>query len=167
MKIKLAKLRGEWAELQFMLRVIELGLKVSKPWGEVAHYDCVVEHKGRLARVQVKSTMFKDRGGYSCTVRGSSGPYEGHPFEFLAAYVFPEDVWYIIPADLVVGQGSIALYPKLKRSKYELYREAWDLLRGGGRVERMEACAEETVGENFAGVDPRNGFDLPYDTSEE
>jgi len=144
MRIKLAKLRGEWAELQFMLRAIELGLKVSKPWGEATHYDCVVEDKGRLARVQVKSTMFKDRGGYSCTVRGSAGPYEGHPFEFLAAYVFPEE--------LVIGHGSIALYPKLKRSKYELYREAWDLLRGGGRVDRIEACAEEGVEEGFAAV---------------
>ena len=57
--------------------------------------------------------------------------------------MFQEDVWYIIPAELVIGQGSIALYPKLKRAKYEMYREAWDLLRGGGRVDRMEACAEE------------------------
>ena len=47
-------------------------------------------------------------------MRGSDGPYEGDPFEYLAAYVFQEDLWYIIPAEMVVGQGSIALYPKLK-----------------------------------------------------
>src|SRR2546430_13790941 len=35
-----------------------------------------VEHEGHFVRVQVKSTMFKDRGGYSCTVRGCRGPYE-------------------------------------------------------------------------------------------
>jgi hypothetical protein len=54
---------------------------------------------GEVRAVQVKSTMFKDRGGYSCTVRGSSGPYEGDPFEYLAAYVFQERSWYIIPGN--------------------------------------------------------------------
>jgi len=104
--------------------------------------------------VQVKSTMFKDRGGYSCTVRGSEGPYQGDPFEYLAAYVFQEDLWYIIPAALVVGQGSIALYPKLKCAKYGPYKEAWHLLRKDGaepgKVDRIEACAEETAVERVS-----------------
>src|SRR5215471_9552130 len=65
------KLRGEWVELNFMMRAIELGLHLNKPWGEVMPYDFAIEHKGQFARVQVKSTMFEDRGGYSCTVRGA------------------------------------------------------------------------------------------------
>ena len=148
MGIKHPKLRGEWVELKFMLRAIELGLHLNKPWGEVLPYDFVIEHRARFARVQVKSTMFIDRGGYSCTVRGSDGPYEGDPFEYLAAYIFQEELWYIIPAELVVGQGSVALYPKLKRAKYEPYKEAWHLLRAGrepARVDRIMACAEEEV----------------------
>lgn len=151
MKIKHAKLRGEQVELLFMLRGIEEGLHLSKPWGEATHYDFIVEHLGRAARVQVKSTMFEDRGGYSCTVRGSEGPYQGDPFDYLAAYVFQADMWYIIPAEMVVGQGSIALYPRLKRSKYGEYKEAWDRLRGPARVDRIEANADETFAEDFAG----------------
>ncbi len=92
-----------------MLRGIEEGLHLSKPWGEATDYDFIVEHRGRAVRVQVKSTMLEDRGGYSCPVRGSEGPYQGDPFDYLAAYVFQEDMWYIIPAEMVVGQGSIAL----------------------------------------------------------
>ena len=95
-------------------------------------------------RVQVKSTMFRDRGGYSCTVRGCR-PYQGDPFDFLAAYLIPDDMWYIIPAEKCSGQGSIALYPKLKKSKYGAYREAWHLLErpnGEGVVKQIEACAE-------------------------
>jgi hypothetical protein len=145
MEIKHPKLRGEWVELRFMLRAIELGLHLNKPWGEVVPYDFVVEHEGRFARVQVKSTMFADRGGYSCTVRGSDGPYEGDPFDYLAAYIFQEDLWYIIPAELVVGQGSIALYPEYGRAKYGPYMEAWDLLRADAGVD-LEACAEEQGG---------------------
>ena len=143
-RIKHPKLRGEWAELCFTMRAAEEGLSISKPWGEVAHYDFVVEASGRFLRVQVKSTMFVDRGGYSCSVRGASGPYVGDAFDFLAVYLIPEDLWYIVPGALVRGQGSIALYPRLKRSKYARYREAWELLRGE-KIDSIHACAEETV----------------------
>jgi hypothetical protein len=149
MNIRHPKLRGEWVELWFMLRAIELRLHLNKPWGEVMPYDFVVEHKGRFVRVQVKSTMFKDRGGYSCTVRGSDGPYEGDPFDYLAAYIFQEDVWYIIPAELVVGQGSIALYPKLKGAKYGPYKEAWHLLKPGVPALKCEARDLQAVADRI------------------
>jgi hypothetical protein len=48
MNIKHPKLRGEWAELQFMLRAIEKELHLNKPWGEVMPYDFVVEHEGQF-----------------------------------------------------------------------------------------------------------------------
>jgi hypothetical protein len=158
-----SEVAGEWVELKFMLRAIELGLHLNKPWGEVVPYDFTVEHHGKFLRVQVKSTMFIDRGGYSCTVRGSDGPYQGDPFDYLAAYIFQEDMWYIIPAELAVGQGSIALYPKLGRAKYGPYKEAWELLqrenphscrtergKNGARATEPEtveiqACAEENA----------------------
>jgi len=150
MKIKHPKLRGEWAEMCFMMRAAEHGLSATRPWGEMSRYDFAVEYKGHFSRVQVKSTMFLDRGGYSCSVRGWRGPYEGDPFDFLAVYVIPEDVWYIIPAAKFKMQGSIALYPHLKKSKYGKYREAWHLLRGGvngeGTVVRIEACAADFLG---------------------
>ena len=150
MRIKHPKLRGEWAELCFMVRAAEHGLQVSKPWGETAHYDFAVEHEGHFARVQVKSTMFVDRGGYSCSVRGCRGPYEGDPFDFVAAYLIPEDLWYIIPAKEIRGQGSIALYPKLRNAKYGPYKEAWHLLREAEvreeTLEFVEGCAESWAG---------------------
>ncbi len=136
-----------------MAMAAEHGLQVTKPWGEMARYDFAVEYGGQFWRVQVKSTMFVDRGGYSCTVRGCRGPYEGDPFDFLAAYVIPEDLWYIIPAEKIRGQGSIALYPRLKRSKYGEFKEAWHLLREG-KVDRIQACAEEF---QAAGDQPRSG----------
>ncbi len=144
-KIKHAKLRGEWAELKFMTKATEEGLRVSKPWGEVSQYDFLVEHDGVVSRVQVKSTMFVDRGGYSCSVRGSKGPYEGDAFDFVAAYLIPEDEWYIIPAEKIKGQGSIALYPRLGRAKYRAFCEAWSLLKGESLVGDIQACADESA----------------------
>ncbi|MBZ5688646.1 MAG: hypothetical protein LAP86_26845 [Acidobacteriia bacterium] len=43
MSIRHPKARGEWAELRFMLRATELGLRVTKPWGDNSPYDLVIE----------------------------------------------------------------------------------------------------------------------------
>lgn len=147
-KISNRKLRGEWAELCFMARAAEHGLQVNKPWGEMARYDFVIGHEGQFVRVQVKSTMARLGTGYQCTVRGGHRPYEGDVFDFLAAYLVPDDVWYIIPAALVSGHGCVTLYPRSKNSKYAPYKEAWDLLCSrrvpiAGTLPQLDACAAE------------------------
>jgi hypothetical protein len=42
------KRRGEWVELQFMARAHAHGLVVSKPWGDSARYDFVVESPTKI-----------------------------------------------------------------------------------------------------------------------
>jgi len=83
--------------------------------------------------VQVKSTICRSREGYICRVQPSdtSKPYHLGEFDFLAVYVITEDVWYIIPARLVVHSkiSRIRLRPSNPASKYAPYEEAWDLLR--------------------------------------
>jgi hypothetical protein len=145
MKTWNGKRRGEWAEMVFAGRALREGLRLARPWGESSGYDFVVDQDGRLVRVQVKSTIFKEGTGYSCSMKDSKGPYKKNSFEFVAAYVIPEDVWFIIPEEKVRGLWSVGLYPKLEGSKYWEYLEAWDLLRGDGRVviDRIEACADE------------------------
>jgi PD-(D/E)XK endonuclease len=73
-KISDKKLRGEWAEMVFMTRATELGLPVSKPWGESRSYDFVVGRPGYFVAVQVKSTTFELDEGYICSVAGNK-PY--------------------------------------------------------------------------------------------
>lgn len=146
-KIKHAKRRGEWAEMRFMAMATENGIEVSKPYGEMARYDFVVEHEGKFARVQVKSTMYRNGRGYACTLRGWRGPYGRNEFDYVAAYLILEDLWYIVPVKDIRGQWTLSLSPNLKNARYESYREAWYLLRGesakSGGVRSIEACAEE------------------------
>jgi hypothetical protein len=137
--IRNPKKRGEWVELKFMVKAAEYGLGVSKPWGDSSRYDFGVEGGGGLVRVQVKSTMCRDKGSYACAVRPNlymGNPYKKGDFDFLAAYVIPEDVWYIIPAKLVVKgrMGMIILTPGSAGHKYEPYMEAWHLLGGASAV---------------------------------
>jgi len=144
--IRNCKKRGEWVELVFAARATELGLQLAMPWGESSGYDFTVDQGWRIVRVQVKSTMCSEGAeGYSCTLKNSTGPYKRNSFDFVAAYVIPEDVWFILPEKKIRGMWSVGLYPKLKTAKYREYQEAWHLLGGAkpGVVDQIQACAEE------------------------
>jgi len=149
-KISDKKLRGEWAEMHFMGRATDHDLPVSKPWGDSRSYDFVAGWPGRFVAVQVKSTIFElEEGGYTCGICGGGRkPYPPGSFDFLAAYVIWDDAWYIIPAEMILGQARITVYPQSAKSKYARYREAWHLLGAGadpvvGRIDSIHGCAEE------------------------
>ena len=134
--IKDKKERGEWAESVFIARAKEQGLPVSKPQGDSTSFDCVVGRPGKFAAVQVKSTIaeLESGKGYICSTCSSHKTYRAGAFDFLAAYVIPEDVWYIVPAKEIRGLKSISLCTGSGEAKYEQYREAWDLLREASGV---------------------------------
>jgi hypothetical protein len=137
-----------------MTRVAEHGVMISKPWGDSARYDLMIEHHGRVLRIQVKSTMRIVRGCYRCHLptpapttklssraqsrdllsfphrRASlSEPLSRNQIDFVAAYIIPLDLWYILPAPVTTRlHGHISLSPHRKGHKYEPYLEAWHLL---------------------------------------
>lgn len=131
------KERGEWVELQFMAQALRKGFRVSKPWGDSASYDVGVEHDRLFLRVQVKSTSFRYQNGYLCGFKSNTKGkrYTRRKVDFFAAYIVPEEVWYIIPACVVLKTkaSNLMLFPAqaMQRDyfKYEGYREAWGLLR--------------------------------------
>jgi len=146
------KKRGEWAESVFMARAAEHGLPVSKPWGEMSRYDFVIGRTGRFVSVQVKSTICQQGTGYFCTVRGGHKAYPAGSFDFLAAFVVPEDVWYIIPAKLIRGKRSIMLNPNSPTCEYQKYRESWHLLREAAELgEEAEGAGDCADAESGAG----------------
>ena len=125
------KHRGELAELAFMRKAASFGLAVAKPWGDSDRYDVVVRVGKIFWRVQVKSVWAKvpQKTYYRVkTVNALRIPYTTEQIDFLVAYIFAEDIWYIFPATEVQGRGSVCLMPGSKRSKNEQYREAWRLM---------------------------------------
>jgi len=148
--IKHSKQRGEWAELRFMARAAEHGLCVTKPWGDSARYDFAVEHNGHFLRVQVKSTKSKQYNSYACNLRTTSHhAYTKDEVDFIAAYVIPKDVWYIIPIEVATNSSSnLILSPHLPNSKYDRYKEAWHLLRG----EKAKPCGAGACGPGTCGA---------------
>jgi hypothetical protein len=130
------KQRGEWVELKFMGEAAEQGLQVLKPWGDSSAYDVAVDPGRGFVRVQVKSTICRTQSGYLCDFKPgpNSRPYTPRQLDFFAAYVIPEDVWYLIPASVLLRrQRAVVLSPINPRYpgryRYECYKEAWPLLR--------------------------------------
>jgi hypothetical protein len=125
------KRRGELAELAFMRKAANLGFAVAKPWGDSDRYDVVVRFDKTFWRVQIKSVLGKSpsRGHYRVQTRDSrKHTYSAKDIDFLVAYIFAEDIWYVIPAHIVENRKSLCLTPGSKRSSVDRYREAWDLM---------------------------------------
>ena len=123
------KRRGEWVELQFMARAASYGLKLCKPWGDTARYDITVEHATGFHRVQVKCTSHLRGTLWKCNM--SRQAYMPGDFDYLAVYIIPRDVWYIIPFAAIQARAMISLRdPRLANGRYHRYLEAWHLLTG-------------------------------------
>jgi hypothetical protein len=138
-----AKRWGELGELAFILKAASLGITASKPFGDRRPYDFLVEHGQRLLRVQVKS-VFTNPGGpwrfgfpvaVSQHLRSGRATYTADQIDFIAAFVAPHGAWYVIPLDAIRGRKFIRLYPggatRADAGRFEPYREAWHLLKGG------------------------------------
>jgi PD-(D/E)XK endonuclease len=138
------KERGEWVEVRFMAKAMELGFKVSKPWGDTSAYDVGVEHGSNFLRVQVKSTTRRTGTGYLCQFKPNYNKKQDYTLEQIdvfAAYVIPVDAWYLIPATLLLGptrKQAVMLFPmallKKDRYQFEAYKEAWHLLSKSKRA---------------------------------
>jgi|SRR6185312_1333939 len=145
------KKRGEWVELKFMAEAAARNLSASKPYGDSENFDVVVGRPRKFVGVQVKSTasLSRVKVGYECKVRNGQQAYAAGSFDFLAVYIVPKNVWYIVPAKLIHGKRSIMLCPNLPVAKYEQYREAWKLLQEAtGAKEELTLSPEKSAPPN-------------------
>jgi hypothetical protein len=131
------KQRGEWVELQFMAAAASHGFHLLKPWGDSRAYDVGIDQSTHFLRVQIKSTSCRRRSGYYCRFRGGGHDtgYDLASVDLFASYIIPTNVWYLIPASVILtpkAKAGVLLCPEVglhyNRNKYEPYREAWGLL---------------------------------------
>ena len=83
-------------------------------------------------RVQVKSVLAQLPSRNACRVRTSSVYHRGYSAEdidFLVAYIFSKDVWYIFPVEAIENRESVCLRPDSEKCRFVQYREAWDLMK--------------------------------------
>jgi hypothetical protein len=94
----------------------------------------------RSGTQSVKSTSYRLGNGYLCGFKPnqtSKSRYTTRRVDFFAALIVPKDIWYIIPASVVLQtlSSTLMLCPVQQPMRdcylYQGYREAWKLLRGG------------------------------------
>jgi hypothetical protein len=126
---------GEIAEAEFIAKAVGMGFVVAKPWGDSEPYDFIVNPKKSFIfwRVQVKSahTIGADGG---CSFRAhdhNQKSYSSEDIDALVAYARPMNAWYVMPVRVVEELKSLMLYPESRRlrSRFEKWREAWEVLR--------------------------------------
>lgn len=125
------KHRGDIAELAFMRKAATLGFAVAKPWGDCDRYDVIVRTGKVFWRVQIKSVwgVSRTRPHYRIKTTGNRHSlYSADEIDFLVAYIFPKDLWYVFPVAVVEQRKVMCLMPGSKRSQFEQYREAWKLM---------------------------------------
>jgi hypothetical protein len=135
---------GEIAEAEFIAKAVGMGFVVAKPWGDSEPYDFIVNPKKSLIfwRVQVKSahTIGQDGG---CSFRAhdhEQKSYTAESIDALVAYARPMNAWYVMPVRVVEELKSLMLYPESKklRSRFEKWREKWEVLRKAVRRGRRK-----------------------------
>jgi Pyruvate/2-oxoacid:ferredoxin oxidoreductase delta subunit len=119
------KALGEAAEAAFLAKVTSLGFGVAKTWGDSERYDFIVDSGKKLWRVQVKSCRHF-RSCYKATTRGATQAYTAAEIDFIAIYIVPENLWYVIPISLAASRDWMYVSPnRALHSQHEKYREAW------------------------------------------
>ena len=133
------KRRGSQYEAAFATQALKRGLDILEPYGDYMPYDLMVQNgDGRILRVQVKGTgnQIKNKPGYkviAATGNATKTPINPDEVDVLAAYVEPEDTWYVIPVVKLKGNVSVYLNPNTKRNgRYEVWKEAWNVFQNGG-----------------------------------
>jgi hypothetical protein len=126
---------GELAQKAFTYKSGMLGIKTATPEYTSLPFDSIaITAHYELRKIQVKCTNYHIDDTYWLNlVRAKGKLYQRGDFDFVAALVIPEDLWYTIPFGEIEGYSQINLYPRGTRSgresRYEKFREQWDLLR--------------------------------------
>jgi hypothetical protein len=150
--VRSPKARGELAEARFLAKAMDLGLVVSKPFGDSARYDFVVDDGGRLSRVQVKSAWVPaHHGGYQfgaspAQLQGQRArPYRRDEIDFLVACIVPENAWFIIPIRAIATRNHLLLPANSRPHCLSRYREAWHLLAGRSKSSNSSSQSRSTI----------------------
>lgn len=107
------KLRGDMAEIMFLVMCAHYGYHVTKPYGDSYPYDFLVQIGTTAWRVQVKGCNEpSNKGRYRCNCchTGSGRPYRKNEVDFVACYLFRTKTWYIIPQSAIKGRTAVHLF---------------------------------------------------------
>lgn len=119
MKEQTTKHKGNLTEMQCMLSFMEQGYNVLTPYGDCERYDFVADVKGKLIKVQCKTSSWVDdthkafhfRGRSVSTLNGNIIHCKYTKEEIDYFITFFENQCYLIPVEEVGGTKTLRLEP--------------------------------------------------------
>lgn len=127
---------GDFGELVFQLEASQRGFHVSRPV-LIRHYDFVTDWYGKLSRVQVKAiqapAMRPGAVSYECIAahgHRKKQPYSLEHSDFIAVFIVPDDLWFILPVAEVGERIHFRFWPDKESGAWTTqFREAWHLMQ--------------------------------------
>ena len=113
----LNKQKGNVGEAKCLAKMIELGVPVSLPFGDNERYDMIIEHNGRLEKIQVKYSSVQESEGSTCfklcsstnhTTNKHYSTYENDIDAFLLYNALTDEVYYL-PMEVVGNKKTLTL----------------------------------------------------------
>jgi len=114
--------KGASTEALFDFHAIERGMVVSRPLYDIG-YDRIVDRKGKLTRVQIKMTGYKQGNQYLVHTGGTKMRRYVDEFDVLAIYIKPACVWMFLPFEAITSATmKVSINGKAKR-----YINNWEI----------------------------------------
>lgn len=113
----LNKQKGNLGEAKCLAKMVELGVPVSLPFGDNERYDLIIDHNGKLERIQVKyssyqesegSIIFKVSSSTNHTTNKHLTTYENDVDAFLLYNALTDEVYYV-PIEVIGNKKTITL----------------------------------------------------------
>jgi hypothetical protein len=138
------KLKADIAESAVTTELLKRGFKVLHPVGDRLSYDLAVDFKGKLLRIQVKSSWYDAKA--KCHIVDARRTktnrrrilrkcYDTNDFDFAIVYLADLGVFYVMPVSIFCGYESTITFveedKRQRKPKSAAYRERWDLLSDG------------------------------------
>lgn len=111
-------MKGPTAEMLFDYLATQKGLLVSRPLAD-GSYDRIVDHDGKLTRVQIKCTTCQFKWGWRVKTSRCTGKTRSlytDKADVLAIHLEPVDTWVFIPVGEITGLWSYINTEKKHRS---------------------------------------------------
>ena len=124
---------GQIAELEFATAAMYRGFNIAFTPGDILPYDILLDNGKRVYKIQVKCSFLQEQNSrfhITCN-KHEQGSYTSKDTDFIAVFLKVPRIWYILPVKEVSKTLGFDLYPISKKSKYNKYKEAWDLLKWG------------------------------------
>ena len=111
------KQKGNIGEAKCLAKMVELGVPVCLPFGDNERYDMVIEHDGKLEKIQIKyssqqesegSILFKTASSTNNTTNKHLSSYENDIDAFLFYNSINDEVYYM-PIDIIQNRKTITM----------------------------------------------------------